>query len=163
MNWGAILGLLLVVFSVILFLLGKSESAFTSISHIIIIGILCLAIIKKKESNGGFISFGEGVSVATWVSIFAGVIMAFYTFADLTFIDADKTQRILIQIEDQMYNSGTPNDQIEMVMGIYEKVFTPGILAFATLIFQIIEGIVIGLVASAILKKQDTSFESNFK
>ncbi|MFM1876116.1 MAG: hypothetical protein RL266_1853 [Bacteroidota bacterium] len=163
MNWGAILGLSLVVFSIILFLVGQSESMFTSISHLIIIAVLCFAIVKKKESNGGFLSYGEGVAVAAWVSIFAGVIMAFYTFVDLSFIDADKIQRILIQIEDQMYNSNTPDDQIEMVMGIYEKMFTPGVLAFFALVAQIIEGLIIGLIASAVFKKEDTSFEANFK
>ena len=163
MNWGAILGLSLIVFSIILFLLGKSESVLTSISHLIIVGVLCLAIVKKKESNGGFLSYGEGVSVAAWVSIFAGVIMAFYTFIDLSFIDADKIQRILVQVEDQMYNTSTPDDQIEMVLGIYEKIFTPGILSFFSLVAQIIEGLIVGLIASAFLKKEDTSFEANFK
>lgn len=163
MNWGAILGLSLVVFSIILFLLGQSESMLTSAAHLIMIGILCLAIVKKKESNGGFLGYGEGVSVAAWVSIFAGIIMGFYTYVDLSFIDPDKIQRLLVQIEDQLYNANTPDDQIEMVMGIYEKVFTPGILAFGTWIFHIIEGVIIGLIASAIFQKEDTSFEANFK
>ncbi|MCF8275922.1 MAG: DUF4199 domain-containing protein [Flavobacteriales bacterium] len=163
MNWGAILGLSLVVFSIILYLFGKGESGLTSVSHLIIIGVLALAIFKVKEMNGGFLSFGEGLGTGAWISLFGAVIVAFYTFVQLSFIDPDQISRLLLKIEDQLYESQIDDSQIETVMEMYGKIFKPGLMAFFAFLGTGLEGFIVSLIASAVLKKEDTSFESNFK
>jgi hypothetical protein len=163
MNWGAVLGLSLVVFSILLFIIGKSESALTILTYLIIVGVIVFALIKKRQHDGGYLSFGQGVSFSVKLSFFAGLIVAFYTYVNLSFIDTEQIGRLLVKLEDALYDQGAPNDQIDMMMGMYERMFTPPLLSIAALIGQVFWGLIFGLVASLILKKEDNSFEANFK
>lgn len=163
MNWGGVLGLLLVIFSVILYLTDMSESPLTAFSHVLMIGVICFGIYKTREANGGFMSYGSGLGTGTGIALFAGIIVAAYTFIQLTYIDPDQMERLLIKIEDQLFASQMEDSQIDMIMGWYEKLFKPGPLAFFAVIGSAIEGFIISLIAAAIFQKKDPSFEANFK
>ncbi|MDP6909750.1 MAG: DUF4199 domain-containing protein, partial [Flavobacteriales bacterium] len=68
-----------------------------------------------------------------------------------------------LRAEDQMYDQGMPDDQVEMAMSYTEKFMKPGPMAFMVILTYTIVGFVVSLVTSAILKKEDTSFDANFK
>ena len=91
------------------------------------------------------------------------ILVAFYTYVFFNFIDAEMLEEMILRAEDQMYDQGMPDDQVEIAMGYTRKFMLPGPMAAMVVLSYTIVGFIISLITSAILKKEDTSFESNFK
>ncbi len=163
MNWGAVLGLLLIMLSLALYLLDLNESGLTGIAYVFIIGVICYGIFQRRKEQSGFISFGEGLATGTAISIFGGVIAAFYSFLHMSFIDTHQLERLLANMEDQLFESGIPQSQVDMMMGMYEKMFQPVPMFFIAIFSSAFAGFIISLIAAAIFKKNVESFEANFK
>lgn len=163
MNWGAVLGLLLILLSVTLYLLGMGESKATGLSYAFIIGVIGYGIIQRRKEQGGFISYGEGLATGTAIAFFGGLIAAFYSFIHMSYIDTDQLARLLVKMEDQLFDSGLPASQVDMTMGIYQKMFRPVPMFFMAVIGSTFMGFIVSLVAAAIFRKKDESFEANFK
>ena len=163
-NWGGILGLLLIAYSLVLYMLDANESSAAQwVSYGFIAAGVFLATKVKRDNQGGFISYGQGLGVGVGVAFFASVMVAFYTYIFFGFIDPDMLEEMILRTEDEMYNQGLPDDQVEMAMNMTRKFMMPGPMAAMVVLTYTIVGFIISLITSAILKKEDTSFESNFK
>jgi hypothetical protein len=163
MNWGAVLGLLLIMLSLALYLLGMGESKAAGLSYGIIIGVISYGIISRRKEQGGFISYGEGLATGTAIAFFGGVIGGFYSFIHMSLIDTDQLARLLVAMEDKLFESGMASSQVDMMMGIYQKVFRPAPMFIMSIIGSTLFGFIVSLIAAAILRKKDESFEANFK
>ena len=164
MNWGGILGLMLIAFSLGLYLLDMTESKPAQwVSYALIAVMIFLASKAKRESLGGYLSYGQGLGVGTGVAFFASIMVAFYTFVFFSFIDPDMLEELILRTEDQMYEQGLPDDQVEMAMSMTRKFMMPGPMASMVVLSYTLVGFIVSLVTAAIVKKEDTSFESNFK
>lgn len=164
MNWGGILGLALIGISLVLYLLDMTESTWAQwVNYGVIAALIYLGTKAKRESAGGFISYGQGLGTGVGIAFFASILVAFYTYAFFTFIDPDMLEELILRAEDQMYEQGMPDDQVEMAMSWTRKFMMPGPMAAMVVFSYVLVGFVISLITSAILKKEDTSFDSNFK
>lgn len=163
MNWGAVLGLLLIMLSITLYMLGMGESKAAGLAYVIIIGVIAYGILQRRKGQDGFISYGEGLATGTAIAFFGGIISAFYAFIHMSFIDTDQLARLLVNMEDQLFDSGVPSSQVDMMMGMYEKMFRPVPMFFIAIISSTIFGFIVSLIAAAIFRKNDESFEANFK
>lgn len=108
-------------------------------------------------------SFGQGLGSGTGVGLIGGILAAVYTYILFVAIDPGLLEEMILRAEDEMYNTGTPDDQIEMAMEYVEKFMQPGIMSFFVVLVYAISGFVASLICSGILQKTDPSFESNFK
>ena len=164
MNWGGVLGLALIVVSLVLYLLDMTEASWAQwVSYAIIAAMIYLGTQAKRTSQDGFISYGQGLSAGTGIAFFASILVAFYTFVFFSFIDPDMLEELILRTEDQMYDQGMPDDQVEMAMSMTRKFMMPGPMAAMVVLSYTIVGLIVSLITSAILKKEDSSFESNFK
>lgn len=163
MNWGAVLGLLLILFSLALYLLGMSESNAVSLTYGIMAGVICFGIVQRRKEQNGFISYGEGLATGTSIAFFGGVISAFYAFLHMHFVDTEQLARLLGKMEDQLFDQGLPSSQVDMMMGIYGKLFRPVPMFFMAIFSSAFTGFILSLIAAAIFKRKDESFEANFK
>jgi hypothetical protein len=78
-------------------------------------------------------------------------------------MDPDMLEELILRVEDQMYDQGMPDEQVEMAMTYTRKFMAPIPMALMVILTYCIVGLIISLITSAILKKEDTSFESNFE
>jgi hypothetical protein len=163
MNWGAVLGLLLIMLSLTLYLLEMSESGAAGVSYALIIGVICYGILQRRKEQDGFITYGEGLATGTAIAFFGGVIAGFYSFIHMSFIDTEQLARLLVNMEDQLFEQDLPQSQIDMMMGMYEKIFRPIPMFFMSIFGSAFFGFIVSLIAAAIFKKNDESFEANFK
>jgi hypothetical protein len=164
MNWGAILGFVLIALSLAFYLMGLTEASWVQwISYAAIGAVIYVATKARKDNSNGFISYGQGLGTGVGVAFFASILVAFYTYVFFSFIDADMLEEMILRVEDQMYDQGTPADQVEIAMQYTRKFMAPGPMAAMVVLTYTIIGFIISLITSAILKKEDTSFESNFK
>ena len=154
----------LIVVSLVLYLLDMTEASWAQwVSYAIIAAMIYLGTQAKRTSQDGFISYGQGLSTGTGIAFFASILVAFYTFVFFSFIDPDMLEELILRTEDQMYDQGMPDDQVEMAMSMTRKFMMPGPMAAMVVLSYTIVGLIVSLITSAILKKEDSSFESNFK
>ena len=99
MNYGAVLGLCLMLIALLFWALGidEQQSVIPSIlNNMVIIGFLVYAISQYRDNaNNGFISYAKSLKLGTTVAFFSSVIMAFYTFIYITYLDPDFLANIL--------------------------------------------------------------------
>lgn len=163
-NWGGILGLVLIVYSLALYLLDMNESQPAQwASYLIIAALIFVASKAKREELGGFISYGQALGTGVGVAFFGSILVAFYTYVFFHFIDPDMLEELILRAEDQMYDNGMPDDQVEMAMGYTRKFMQPGPMAAVVVFSYTFVGFLVSLVTSAIVKKEDPSFDANFK
>jgi hypothetical protein len=163
-TWGGILGLLLIAFSLALYLLELTESKPAHwASYGVIAAIIFVGTQAKRTSQDGFISYGQGLGTGVGIAFFGSIMVAFYTFVFFNYMDPEMLEELILRAEDQMYDQGLPDDQVEMAMTYTRKFMAPIPMALMVILSYTIIGFIISLITSAILKKENTSFEANFK
>ena len=161
MNWGGVLGLVLIAYSLVLYLLGANESSAAQWgSYAFIAAGIYLATKAKRDRENGVISYGQGVGTGVGVAFFASVLVAFYTFVFFAFIDPDMLEELILRTEDQMYEQGTPDGQVEMAMTYTRKFMQPGPMAAMVVLSYSFMGLIVSLITSAILKKDGDPFQN---
>ncbi len=156
LNYGAILGLSLLIFSTILYLTGFMFSHKLGwITYIIEIFITIAAIKKLRIEQDNILSYGQGVKEGIMVNVFAGIIMAMFTYTLYGVIDPDLTNQLKVMQEQALMTQGFTDDQIEVQMQLFETMNTPGVLAFSAFFGQIILGAIISLIAAIFLKRKE--------
>lgn len=163
MNWGGILGLVLIAYSLVLYMLDANESSAAQwVSYVFIGAGIFLATKNKRDGDlNGVISYGQGLGIGVGVAFFASVLVAAYTFVFFGFIDPDMLEEMILRTEDQMYEQGLPDDQVEMAMEMTRKFMMPGPMAAMVVLTYTFVGFIISLITSAILKKEGTPFENS--
>lgn len=162
MNWGAILGFVLIAISLAFYLLGMTESSAAQwISYGCIAAIIYVGSKMKRDNSGGIMSYGQGLGTGTGIAFFASILVAFYTFVFFTFLDAEMLEQMILRAEDQMYENGMPESQVDMAMEMTRKFMTPGPMAAMVVFSYTIVGFVVSLITSAILKKEASPFQTD--
>jgi hypothetical protein len=163
-TWGGILGLLLIAFSLALYLLELTEYKPAQwASYGVIAAIIFVGTQAKRTSQDGFISYGQGLVTGVGIAFFGSIMVAFYTFVFFNYMDPEMLEELILRAEDQMYDQGLPDDQVEMAMTYTRKFMAPIPMALMVILSYTIIGFIISLITSAILKKENASFEANFK
>lgn len=162
MNWGGILGLVLIAYSLVLYMLDANESSVAQwVSYGFIAAGIFLATKAKRDGElNGVMTYGQGLGTGVGVAFFASILVAFYTYVFFGFVDPDMLEEMILRTEDQMYNQGMPDEQVEMAMEMTRKFMMPGPMAAMVVFSYTFVGFIISLITSAILKKEGTPFDS---
>jgi hypothetical protein len=160
---GLIVGLAMIIYSVILYILGMTENQTAEWGSyiILIIGIVITTKSFRDKANNGFLTYGKGFTYGLVISIVASVLVAIYSFLYLKMIDPDAIQRALIMAEETMIERGLPDEQIEQAMNITKRMMTPLFMTLTSLLWTAIVGIVASLIIAAIFKKEQTVSENS--
>jgi hypothetical protein len=162
MTWGAITGIILIVYSLVLYLAHQNANqALGFLSYILLIaGIIIGSIAYRDKIMGGFISYKDAFLTGLLITIFAGILSSFFSFILIRFIDPGVVEQYIAQAEEKMMNKGLTEDQIEMAMEkTKEFMGSPVMVLIGLLTFAFI-GSVISLVTAAIIKKEKSPFDS---
>jgi len=173
MNDGLIFGVILVILNVLIYVLIDFETlSFWSIMSFallsaflpLVVGIIVFLVKYKKNDLGGFISYGNGLKYGTLLTLFASIILSFYTIVFNNFIDkeyAHKQQQIIMsKTYEFMESSGLPDKVIdekmdEMEAAIEAEVQNSKFMSpIKSIFFLTFVGFIISLIVAAIVKKE---------
>jgi hypothetical protein len=160
MNYGAIIGLVLVGLSLVSFLIGDYENKVLQYaSYFVMVGGLFWAIKSYRDNEcGGLISYGSVLGFGTMVSLFFGILTAFFMYIYLKFVDDTLLQYVMEESARQMEAKGMSDEEIEVGME-YSRMFTSaGFFGTMALLGNVFFGFIISLVLGFILKKEDETF-----
>ena len=153
MNYGAVLGFCLILIALLYWILGieEQESVIPSIlNNIVIIGFLVYAIMQYRDTiNNGFISYSESLKLGTTVAFFSSVIMAFYTFIYISYLNPEMLSNILNITEQAMLesNSEISDEELDLALEMTAKFTQPHWL----MIMGVLSGTFMGFFYSVIV------------
>jgi hypothetical protein len=155
--WGIIIGLVSVIYSVVLYILGQAtNNQLGYLGFIILLGGLIVATLNYRNSvRGGYIHFGTAMGFGILVIVFAGIISSVYGYIQMTVIDPGIHEQILEKSMEKAMEKGLPEDQIDAAMDITKKFLSPVVLAITSLIMSAFIGTVLSVITAVIFKKDD--------
>ncbi|OAB78202.1 DUF4199 domain-containing protein [Cochleicola gelatinilyticus] len=156
-NYGLILGLISVAFSVVIWVLGMSAERpwwTSALSVAIMVALIVYGLKAFKAANAGFMSLGEALKTGLTISLISGLIGALFMYLFVTVIEPDFIGQILEQTERQMYeqNPNITDEQAEMGLKMTEKFTTPWMMSLFGLIGTLFFGFIISLIAGLAMK-----------
>jgi len=163
--YGIILGLLLVTYSFILYILDLSFNNYlVNVSYLIMIAIIIFGTIsyRNKFLNGN-ISYGQALGVATLIIVFGALFSSIYNYIFVTVIDPEHIDKILAASEEQLLQQGMSDDQIEMGLSIQRKMMQPLIMSILAFFINVFFGFILSLITSAFLKKEGDPYQAAMK
>lgn len=161
-KFGMLTSLGVIVLSLIFYLMGLTGNNLVQwfVYIILIIGIVLGIKHHKNNDLDGFISYGRALGCGTLISLNAGIIAAIYTYILFAFIDPDLVNTLLSQIEQQMYEQGNSEQEIEIGMRYTTMFMTPTMMAIMVIFMDTFIGFVSSLIIAAIFKKEKPVFNT---
>ncbi|MDG2371104.1 MAG: DUF4199 domain-containing protein [Flavobacteriaceae bacterium] len=158
LNFGTMLGIASVFFSLMLFFLDahyQGDTLSSTVPLILSVGFINFGIYQFKKDNTGFISLSQGLKVGVGIALISGIIGTIYGIILTEFLDPqfmDKTFEIAKQKMldgNQELSVEDANQAIEMS----KKFTTLPIRIAGGLLGSIFIGFLISLIGGLILKK----------
>ena len=161
MTSGLIVGIALVIFGLVLYILGmiKPPVWLGLIQYVIIIGGIIYGTKKYRDEDlGGEISYSKALGVGVLVCVFAAVIFGVYQFLLMTVIDPEYMNKMMSLIEEEYTKMGMSEEQIDAAMGMVRRMQNPVFTVVSSIIGLAFIGTIFSLITSAFLKKEKPIF-----
>jgi hypothetical protein len=172
MTNGAVLGLILVIFSVIEYVLDimpvNTRNIILMPAFSFLIMLVFMVISMKNYRNkvlGGYITFGDSFLLGLLIIAFSAIISSFYSLIFNLLIDPGYMDRVVEGITNWTYNlylsMGLNESQIdEMMQKVNEQMtkMTPLRTFFSGILNSAIFGSIISLIISAFIRKDPPPF-----
>jgi len=158
-NYGLILALLTIGVSVIVYVLGLQydQPWWQSLLNFGIMTLMIVYGLKAfQKENDGYLSLGEALKTGVAISLIAGIVGSIFTYLFVTVIEPEFIVNMLDITRDKMVeqNPDITEEQLEMGIGITEKMMTPGIMIAMGIIASLFFGFIISLIAGLIMKRK---------
>jgi len=164
-NYGAFTGGGLILFSLLTYSLDINfQSPLMYLAFILLAAGIFLGIKSYRDNVlNGFISYGKCIALGVMISLFASILLAVYSYLFFSFFDTTMIKKILDQTEENMVKKGMTEEQIEMAMKYSAKFMKPLWMAIMSIVMYTFWGTIISLIIGIFTKKEDPSFEGQFK
>lgn len=160
LNFGLILGLISVVFGIMLYTMDAHTSqdpANTVISIVIMVAVIIWGIISFRKANSGFLSLGEAAKLGAGIALVAGIIGVIYTMVMANVIDTDFALKIAEVQKAKAETDGVMTP--EQIQQQYDGTINYFWISYPIiLVFNIIAGLVVGVIGGLILKKAKPTY-----
>lgn len=159
LNYGLILGILLVLLGVIMYVLNyhlKPHWSFMVITFVLFISVVVYGIKAYKKENQGFLSIGEAIKVAVGIALIAAIISGLWVVILSTVLEPDYMEQA-IELQKQEAFANNPNlteEQWDKGLEMSAAFRGPWITFAFTLVVDMLLGLIIGLIAGAIMKNK---------
>ena len=122
----------------------------TIINLVISIGATVLAQLYYRKHNEGLMTYGEGISVAFFLGIFSGLVMALFMYLFMSYIEPGLSDAIR---EAALQDESMSDEEREMAGSIIGAMTSPTALAFISFFTIMLTHVIIGLITSIFIKK----------
>ncbi|OIN57653.1 DUF4199 domain-containing protein [Arsenicibacter rosenii] len=160
LKWGVILAVGQILFSTALYMTDQMGNAgLSSLSYILIIAVLVMAMRDFRSANNGFMSYGEGLGLSALIGGVSGLLSSAFSVFYTTVIDTEVMGRMVDRVREDLEAKNIPDATIDAQIGMMEKFQSPGFLFIFGIIGMIVMSVIFALVIAAILRKNKPVFE----
>jgi hypothetical protein len=159
LNQSALTGIILVCISVVFYLLDMSQSSAENWSIYLVFSALLFWGIQKyrDEVNEGEITYAHALGTGFKISLYASIIVAFYNYIFLTFIDPSFIDVLLTTSYNSYLELGMDEDAAAEAVKQAETFMSPSFLAFSSVISFTIFGTLLSLVVAFFTKRESNT------
>jgi len=167
--FGLLTAAISIVFSVLTYILDiPTSSPVMYFSFIILLAGMIYGTLQYRNNYlGGYISFGKAFASGFLIVIISAVISSIYSYIFLVYFDPAYLDKIIEQAlekaETDMLAKGLTEEQMEPGLAITRKFMSPVILSIMAILSSALVGGILALISAAFIKKEDKSFEGQFK
>jgi hypothetical protein len=157
LNWGVIIGLISIVYSVILYMLNLMFNQALGYAGVIIIIVGLALAMKSYRDNvlGGVLPFGKAFGFGMLIIVVAALLGAIFTYLLYAVIDTGLGEKLVEFTSEKMLKRGIPEAQLDVVLERAAKFQKPLPMAITGFITSILGGVVLSLIMAAIFKKEE--------
>jgi hypothetical protein len=160
--YGLYYALVSIALTVVFYATGNMTSTvFQGLGIVVMIAAIVIIQISYRKSLGGWMTYGQGLSIGLVSMVAGSVIVAIFTFILYKFIDPELIAQIKLMTEEKFYQQGMSDEQIRATMAFTEKFQTPAIISFMTIVNFAIMGLIISAITAIFTKKQSPDPFSN--
>lgn len=157
MRYGLISGIISIAYFLVLSISGvdTTQGFWQWFGWCVPIILLVLAHKYYKDNGDGFMSYGQGLSIAFWMGLISSVISSIFTYLYVKFIDTGFIDLIKERQIQAMEEKGMSDEQIDQAMQIASMFMTPEAMLIFGLIAGIIGTLIIGLIVTIFTQKKN--------
>ncbi len=161
MNYGAVLGLCLVAIASVMWSFGVDKSGSmlpTILNNGLIIAAISYSIIQFRDTeNEGFLSYGDSLKLGTSIAFFSSVILAFYTFIFVSYIEPNTLTELMQQTEQAVLESNPEisDEELDLALEMTAKFMQPHWMLILGMLSGTFMGFLYSLVISIFTKKDN--------
>ena len=153
--YGLYYALISIALTVVFYATGNMASTASQwLGVIVMIAAIVIIQIAYRKSLGGWMTYGQGLSIGLVSMVCASVIIAIFTFVLYKFIDPDLINQIRMMTEEKLYQQGMADDQISTTLAFTEKFQTPAIISVMVIVNLAFMGLIISAITAIFTKKQ---------
>jgi hypothetical protein len=165
-KWAIIGGLLSFLFSVITQYSGLAEDFSETLgwvsflfTFVLNVSILFLALKEVRDSQEGFLSYGEGLGSSTLLGGIWGIVAGGFNYIYINFIDNSMIQKQMDLARERMEDQGLSSSQIQDAEKLTKMMLGPGIQFVTIVVVTLFIMFILGLVVSGIMKREKPMFD----
>ncbi len=165
LNYGLILGVVLIVYSLILYLLNvplDSLQYANWVGYLFFIAAMIMGIKAYRDKYaGGLITYGKSFSTGFMIGLYASILAAIYGFIYFSYINPGIIQEMIdLRVEEMwVQNPEMTDQQFEMAESWMKRFMNPIAMAVMGLIANTIMALIFSLIVSIFMQKKDKSLE----
>jgi len=160
--WGVILGIVLIVYSLILYFLDLSTNrALGYVTWLItIIAVFYAMKIYRDNVNQGVLSFGNAFVIGLLVCIISGLISAVFAYIQFSVLSPELIDKMIQIGEEKLLSRGMSDEMVEQSLAMSRKFMTPTMISIMAFVMSAIFGAILSLILAAIVKKEPNPFQT---
>lgn len=158
-NYGVILGLVMVVISVLTYVTGLAiEGAQwpTAIYYLVFPIVIFYAISQYKKRNANLLSLSDALKVGVLIGVISAIVFIIYSLIFNYVIDPDFVDQMMIVAKDKMIeeNPDMTQEMIDQSMKFVEMFSNPGLMGAIWVALSGLFALIYSLIAGLIMKKE---------
>jgi hypothetical protein len=156
LNYGIILGLIGVGFSVLTYMFDLTFKTWILWPSMLLSLVVLFLLLRsyRDHYNNGYISYGKSVGAGVVINVYAALITAIYIYVLYAFIDPGLMDKSLAMAETKMIEKGLPEAAIEKALEMQAKMMKPWFTGLMGLINSVFYGLVLSLIVSLFVMKK---------
>jgi putative exporter of polyketide antibiotics len=156
LNYGIILGLVSVVFSVLAYMLDLTFKTWIMWPSLVISILVLFLLLRsyRDHYNNGYITYGKSVGAGVVINVYAAIITALYIYVLYAFIDPGLVDQQMAMAEEKLIAKGIPESAIDAGMALQAKLMKPWITSLMMSIYGVFFGLIMSLLVSLFIVKK---------
>jgi len=159
LNYGLILGLLMIVIAVITYVTGMAlelKQWPQWIYYIVFPVTIFYVISKYKKSNGNILSLGEAIKIGLVIGLISALVYAVYGLIFNYLIDPEFMSQIMEATRDKLLeNPNLSEDIVDKQLEMMEKFMNPVVGTAIWIALSALFGLIYSLIGGLIMKKEE--------
>lgn len=151
---------IIIIWSLIGYVMGNDKMEVMKYpGYIVMLGLMIYtmrgAILEKKNILGGYISFGQGFGISMLTSLITWILYSVFAYFYFKFINPEMIDFIQSMQVAELEKKGMSEEEIDKVVSMSSMWMNPGMMAMWSFIGMMIVSLIVALIISAILKKEN--------